>query len=194
MKKIVFLLIGSIVLSAFFGSCKKEEEDDSTTYEVVDTQTDYGMTFSVDYTMTGTDRGDGTYRYAFDYSEGVFLEGDVQLYQVGDYEDITTSSTQVVDVYYSLKYEEDSLDYVIKNTLEATVPVKNIVAKSYLTKTRLYSASGRLVYYTTISECKKDLGRTIPAASGTVNGELHINMKSDYSYKKVDTKFYGSND
>ena len=188
MKKIMFLLIGSIVLSAFFGSCKKEEEDDSMTYEVVDTQTTYSMTFSVDYTMDGTDRGDGTYRYNWDGS-GDFLEGDV-MYNHAEFETITNSATQVAEVYYDLRYETDSLDYVIESTSSLDAQIKNLVAKSYVTKTRLYETSGRLVYYVTISEDRKDLGRIIPAATTSGNGKLKINMKNDYKYTKVDTKFY----
>ena len=192
MKKIVFLLIGSIVLSAFFGSCKKEEEkDDSMTYAVVNTQTIYTMTFSVDYTMEGDPNGDGTYTYN-GYYKTYIVGNDASLIGCLEFEPKTTSATQVVDIYYKVNCKEDSLDYIIENRLDVAIPMKNLVAKSYLIKTRLYETSGKLVYYVTENKCEKALGNTIPEASNDVTGKIHINMKNDYSYTKAGTKFYNN--
>jgi len=198
MKKIYLLAaISFLAIATVFTSCSKDEEnDDGIKYEIGDTETTYKMSFSVEYTMVGSDNGNGAYHYSWDGS-GRFLNGDVHYY--GDvngnygrpeYEYTTTQPTQIVDVYYRLDYEKDSLDYTIKNTLNQEVTIKNIIATSYLAKTRLYETSGRLTYYATTSEARKDIGRVIPAASTTENGELKINMKNDYKYIKIDTKFY----
>lgn len=200
MKKITILLVGSIVLSTMIFSCKKKDDSPepaptTSTYEVVDKDTTYAMGFYIDFTMVGQatgESGDQAYQYYIYSVDYDIIDGDVSQYGLPDYNQYSSLPTQTIQVYYQLNYMTDSIEYTIENTSDQTASIKNLIVKEYIRDTRLYTSSGRLLYFVKESEYKNAIGRSIPAKNGEINGKLNINIKNDYTYSLVDTYYNGA--